>query len=402
MAVPRGVGENDRVGTWDEPAWKGEPAVAAYAARVRRGLRYMVGSAATATLAWVALVGLGGVFLSWLVVIGILAFPEVVLLLRRLAGMERRRAAAMLGTPIPEQYAPLYDTERQRSRLRRALTDPATWRDLAWLVAHAVAGIAPAVAVVTALPSPWWFLLTLAVIVFGAPWIAWLQASLARLLLKPSSRARLAARVEELSATRADALDAHGAELRRIERDLHDGAQARLVSVGLQLGIAEQKLGADPQAAARLVGEARDGANEALTELREVVRGIHPPILSDRGLAGAVSALVANTPVPVTVVSEETGRLPAAVESAAYFVVTEALTNMARHSGAARGDVHVVREGGTLVVEVRDDGHGGADESRGSGLAGIRRRVAAFDGHTTVTSPAGGPTVLRVEIPCGS
>jgi len=208
-------------------------------------------------------------------------------------------------------------------------------------------------------------------------------------------------RIQELTTSRAGAVDAQAAELRRIERDLHDGAQARLVALAMDLGMAEEKLEREPEAARQLVGEARAEARKALVELRELVQGIHPPVLSDRGLEAAVAALAARSPVPVTVSSEVPERAAAPVESAAYFTVAEALTNAAKHSNASRIDVRLSRRGGILVVEVDDDGAGGADPA-GGGLTGLRRRVEALDGRLSVFSPPGGGTQLRAELPCGS
>jgi signal transduction histidine kinase len=208
-------------------------------------------------------------------------------------------------------------------------------------------------------------------------------------------------RVEVLEASRAGAVDAQEAELRRIERDLHDGAQARLVALGMSLGMAEQKLQTDPEAVQQLIAEARHGATEALEELRVLARGIHPPILTDRGLGPAVAALTARSPLPSSVSVDVTRRPPAAVETAAYFVVAEALANVSKHAEASRVDVRITTEGGTLVAEVEDDGRGGAVIS-GNGLTGLRQRVEALDGTLMVTSPAGGPTTVRTELPCGS
>jgi signal transduction histidine kinase len=192
--------------------------------------------------------------------------------------------------------------------------------------------------------------------------------------------------------------------LRRIERDLHDGAQARLVSLSMRIGLAKRAYDRDPQAGRRLLDEAQEHAEEALAELRHVVRGIHPPILTDRGLAGAVRALAASSGLDVAVQADdldEGPRAPVAVESAAYFVVAEALTNAAKHSGSKRADVRLTRTRAGLRVVVRDAGKGGADspdtDAAGTGLAGMRRRVAALDGSFTLTSPAGG-TALDPEV----
>jgi signal transduction histidine kinase len=208
-------------------------------------------------------------------------------------------------------------------------------------------------------------------------------------------------RIDVLETTRAGAVDVQDTELRRIERDLHDGAQARLVALGMHLGMAEQKLSADPDAARGLVAEARLGVEEALRELRELARGIHPPVLADRGLEAAISALAHRSVIPVFVTADVPDRPPAAVETAAYFVTAEALTNAAKHAGATRIEVRIVREPKTLVVEIADDGHGGADPA-GSGLTGLRRRVEALDGKLTLVSPSGAGTTLRAELPCAS
>jgi signal transduction histidine kinase len=233
------------------------------------------------------------------------------------------------------------------------------------------------------------------------PWIcaglARSQARLARALLSPG---RLSARVTELAETRAAAIDAEAEELRRIERDLHDGAQAQLVALAIDLGLAEQKLEEDPVAARALLEAAQEGAKSAIAELRELVRGVHPAILSDRGLDGALAALAARLAIPVELEVEPGGRLAPAIETAGYFVVAEALTNVAKHSGARHALVSVRRDDGVLRIRVEDDGVGGADAARGSGLSGLERRVRALDGVLTVTSPPGGPTELVVEIPC--
>ncbi|WP_326556707.1 sensor histidine kinase [Micromonospora sp. NBC_01796] len=344
-------------------------------------------------------------------------------LARTLVGYEHRRATRYLHQEEDEEEA------------EPGPLDP---RRLGWLGLHPIAGIPFAAGVlllwlvaagVVVVPALWWGvpggrpltfvvpittwshallvppLLTagaLAVLRWGVPVLALAQARLNRALLAPGPGQSLARRVAELSESRAGALDAHAAELRRIERDLHDGTQARLVAIAIQLGVAQSRRAADPALADQLVGRARSGVEDALTELRAVVRGIYPPILADRGLSGAVHALAAACPVPLTLRIAPLGRLPAAVESAAYFVIAEALTNVARHSGASGAELHLEHPGDRLVVRLAEDGVGGADERRGTGLAGIRQRVAALDGRTELSSPPGGPTVLRVELPCVS
>jgi signal transduction histidine kinase len=241
---------------------------------------------------------------------------------------------------------------------------------------------------------------------FAAPWtsigLAEVQAALARKLLGPSRDAELHARVERAESTRSAAVDAAEAERRRIERDLHDGAQQRLVALAADLGAARERMTVDPQGGQQLVAQAHEEAKAALREIRDLVRGIHPVILEDRGLDAALSAVVARSPVPVRLTVDVHTRPPAAVESAAYFVVSEALTNVARHARATKAGVAIARAGDRLVIEVRDDGIGGADADVGTGLQGLRDRVGALKGSMYVISPPGGPTTISVELPCGS
>jgi signal transduction histidine kinase len=237
----------------------------------------------------------------------------------------------------------------------------------------------------------------------GYFWPVWPALGLALLVVVHAAvaYARREHRIERLEETRAGAVDVQEAELRRIERDLHDGAQARLVAVGMNLGMAEQAMQSDPAAAAELLAEARRGAGEALEELRVLARGIRPPILTDRGLEPAVAALTAHTPLTVEVSVDVPSRYPSAVETAAYFTVAEALANAIKHGNADRVDIRIAASDDRLVVEVVDDGDGGADSS-GPGLTGLRQRAEALDGTLQVESPAGGPTTVRAELPCAS
>ncbi|MDX6259590.1 MAG: hypothetical protein QOH84_1278 [Kribbellaceae bacterium] len=266
----------------------------------------------------------------------------------------------------------------------------------------------------------WWKALTLGPlqILMGIGFLGWVAPATARGhakavlgLLAPSAQeletARLSQRVEELTRTRAGAVDSHGAELRRIERDLHDGTQAQLVSLAMRIGIAKQVMADDPEKAAKLLDDARDGAEQAMTELRGVLRTMYPPILADRGLAGAVSALCARSPIPVELRVAELGTVPAPVEAAAYFVVAESLTNISKHSAAGHVDVLLERRGPELYLAVTDDGIGGARVNeqadllgRGSGLHGMVHRVEAIDGRIELASPIGGPTTVEVILPC--
>jgi signal transduction histidine kinase len=210
----------------------------------------------------------------------------------------------------------------------------------------------------------------------------------------------LARRVDGLTRSRTDATEAAVAELRRIERDLHDGAQARLVAVGMSLRAAEQLMIANPEAALALVTEARETSSRAIDDLRDLVRGIYPPVLADRGLADAVRALALDAVLEVAVDVDLPGEPPMPVAAAVYFAVAETLTNAARHAGACAVQVSVEHADGLLRATVTDDGHGGADVARGTGLAGVERRLATFDGILAVSSPVGGPTIVVIEVPC--
>jgi signal transduction histidine kinase len=227
-----------------------------------------------------------------------------------------------------------------------------------------------------------------------------LGAQTAAVMLASPGSAEMAQRIETLETSRAGAVDVQDSELRRIERDLHDGAQARLVALGMSLGMAEQKLAEDPDRVGELLAEARVGAEQALRELRDLARGIHPPVLADRGLEAALTALANATPMHVTLAVDVPQRPPSSVESAAYFVAAEALANAAKHARADWLDIRIARVGTKLEVEIRDDGLGGADPN-GSGLLGLRRRVQALDGRLEVASPPGGPTTIYAELPCG-
>ena len=230
--------------------------------------------------------------------------------------------------------------------------------------------------------------------------VAGTDAAVARsLLFSGGPEDRLRAELTEVAASRARLADAFEAERRRIERDLHDGAQQKLVALTMQLGLA--RLDLPPRsAAAQAVTAAHEQAKQLMADLRDLIHGIQPQILTDLGLPAALSELADQAPVPVTVYSALTGRLPGQAENTAYFAAAEALTNVAKHSGAASASVTARAADGILVLEVRDDGRGGADPARGSGLTGLADRVAVAGGRMLLSSPPGGPTVLRVEIPC--
>jgi signal transduction histidine kinase len=370
----------------------------------------------------------------------LLGFPVLVLtaiVLRALANAERARARLVVGEPLVVRY-------RQPgrpgfvARVRVVFTDAQNWRDFVWALLLLPIGIAGFTIAVTAIgvvlglifaPAWTWALwhssdppdlglfhvhdigtafvatgIGIAALPLGLALVrgsAALSGVLAQALLAPRTE-ELEERVEVLQATRAGAVDAAAAELERIERDLHDGAQARLVAIAMDLGLAQQKLDEDPEQARKLMAEARDGASAALVELRDLARGIRPALLAERGLGEAVRAFAARSPVPATVTTDlGDRRMPEPVESAAYFVVAEALANVAKHAGARRATVSLARRGGLLEVLVVDDGNGGANPD-GGGLRGLRARVEALDGTLGVASPAGGPTMLRAELPCVS
>lgn len=373
--------------------------------------------------------------------IGFLALPYCTRAVRWLCDLNRR-AAAYSGVPVERPYRPEpeeieKDIVGWMRRCKWILTDPATWRDLLWLLLNCAVGLigfVPAALLYYAgeglflacgLWQPvadggqgrWYAFVTvgswpaaaaaglLALVVltgwvFLGPPVLRGYAYFVRFLLGPTRQSQLASRVQHLSETRSGALDIQAAELRRIERDLHDGAQARLVSLGLQLGAVDRTLSQDPEKARRLLRQARTSSVQALGELRDLVRGIHPPVLAERGLPDALRALGLASPLDVTVVVDLPGRLPDPVESAVYFAVSELLTNVLKHADAQRAEVIGWCEDGTLHVRVTDDGHGGANASAGSGLEGIRRRLASFDGVLGIDSPPGGPTVMKMELPC--
>ena len=347
----------------------------------------------------------------------------------------------------------LFDTREAAIRGQRdtwVRQDPASWRELAWMLTG------PPLAVVSLIPAvligvgffglvwqvlwwwPWAVPIGLTTGVWITPWYMWLGVAalvpaaaaipswvslpigfaiagvgsvlarpivrlrerVDRWLLAPTRATALAERVDRLTETRADAVDAQAAELRRIERDLHDGAQARLVAVGLGLATVEQLWETDPAAARELLAQTRESSVTALNELRNLVRGIHPPVLAERGLGDAVRAVALDQVVPIEVSVNLPGRFAAPVESAAYFAVCEALANAARHAAATAVDIDLAYADGRLVIQVRDNGRGGADPALGSGLVGLRKRLGTFDGTLVVDSPPGGPTLLRMELPC--
>ncbi|WP_420037861.1 sensor histidine kinase [Streptomyces sp. cg28] len=369
--------------------------------------------------------------------VGVLTTPWVLDLVRHWANWRRVVAAEWSGVRIPATYRPLPSAQivGKVERCRLMLIDPATWRDLRWLLVDMTAGFVTALvpaalvlypfegyAIAAGLwrvlaPTGYWYgfvpitgqesallaaalgTVILAVGIFTAPHLLKVHFQLTRAALTPSG-GELADRVAVLTETRRDAVDTSAAELRRIERDLHDGAQARLVAMGMDLGTVEALIEKDPAKAKELLAQARQSSADALAELRDLVHGIHPPVLAERGLGDAVRALALRLPVATEVEVDQAGRADAPVESAAYFAISEALTNAVKHAGADRIWVDISHADGHLRVAVTDNGKGGAVIRDGGGLGGVERRLATFDGVLAVSSPAGGPTMVTMEIPC--
>ncbi|GLY68151.1 sensor histidine kinase [Amycolatopsis taiwanensis] len=391
---------------------------------------HLIGGLGTAILAVGALLALIVTALMCLVGVGFLLAPFVPRAVRVIADRERARLSRwdteIIGpAPVP-------------ARLGAAVKDPAVRRELGWASWHATGGLAvgligvtlPLYVVTNGTFPLWWHLVPpekssdslelvqvhstrdalwvsllglgwLVVVFVVLPGMARLQAWPGRRLLSPEPGADLALRVAQLTATRAAALDAHSAELRRIERALHDGAQNRLVAVNVLLGASRRALARDPSDAHAILDRAQNSAEEALGELRRVVRSILPPGLADRSLPDALTGLAASCPVDCRIDADLPRRCAASVEATAYFVVAEALTNIAKHSYARQANVRLRYADDELRLEITDDGRGGADEHSGSGIVGMRRRIEAVDGEFSLVSPAGGPTTLTVSLPCG-
>ncbi|HWU06950.1 MAG TPA: sensor domain-containing protein [Streptomyces sp.] len=372
--------------------------------------------------------------------VGLVTTPPLMEAVRKHADQRRRLAGAWSDVripvpcrPFPKDLRPGFTGLVERTTL--LLKDPATWRDLRWLLLDMTAGYVLLILAFALLAFPvegfvlaaglwrvfedntYWYGfvpvssqatglaaagLGAAVFVIGlraAGPLLRLHFVLARSALAPT-QGELAQRIDRLTETRHEAVDTAASELRRIERDLHDGAQARLVAMGMNLGTIEALVEKDPAQAKKLLAMARASSAEALTELRDLVRGIHPPVLAERGLGDAVRALALRLPVTSEVTVELAGRAEAPVESAAYFAVSETLTNVVKHADADRIWVDLHHAEGMLRISVTDNGKGGAVVGTGSGLSGIERRLGTFDGVLAVSSPAGGPTMVTMEIPC--
>ncbi|HVX45362.1 MAG TPA: sensor domain-containing protein [Mycobacteriales bacterium] len=399
----------------------------------------------TCLLGWIFFgAAVAALFFSTLTVVIWIGLPLLALslvLIRAMGSSGRALAGGLMGRPIETPYRPL-PPAGWLARLRTRIADPATWKSLAWvavapftsfgwLVAAAILGL-PGGMYATAwiwfrwLPDrrmdytsigDWtlvvdntrtglaWAVPAAVVLMLGALLVRTggrIHVVMTAALLGPSERARLRNRALALEQSRRRVVDAAEEERRRIERDLHDGTQQRLVSMALELGRARELLRSDPDGAEAFLASAHEESKRAIAELRNLVRGIHPAVLTDRGLDAAISALVGRSPVPVEVTARLTGARDENAETVAYFVIAEALTNIAKHARATRAWVAVERVGRHLILEIRDDGAGGAAITPGGGLAGLADRVSGVDGTLEVSSPPGGPTVLRVELPCAS
>jgi signal transduction histidine kinase len=426
MSVVDGDGRPERRG--DDLSWPARFARVGWRGQTWLNLAYLLLTFPTGVAYFVVLVvGIAaGVGLAVLV-IGLVILLATLAAWRGMAAIERGIARALLGVVIAQppdrRGIPL------PQRVGRWLRDPVTWKSLVFVALKFPLGIAtfgivaclgffalvltfaPLIVLVTPITVFGWIVesplqalpLTIAGLIADllllhlGNGLAWLWGLFARVMLGPST-VQLRARVDDLRDARARIIAAADAERRRIERDLHDGAQQRLVALSLTLGLAETRLG-DPKAVAPLIAQAREEAQLAVQELRELASGIHPALLSDRGLGPALEALAARAPVPTSVDGVPDERLPAPIESAAYFVTAEALTNVAKYARAESASVTVQVEHGRVYLTVRDDGVGGADLEAGTGLRGLRDRVEALDGSLDVHSPTGEGTVITAEMP---
>lgn len=365
------------------------------------------------------------VVITLVYVVGALLLAGFVLAGLLVSRLERRRLRIIDDNPIENPHR-TPDHPGWRSWVWTRVREPITWRELAFTLVSAVAlwwidavflalGLFPialtvggviTVAAGTTGDDVWASLLVALVglvlfPVMAYPVTAWAaaRAEITRAVVAPKET-ELGRRLTAVTSSRARLVDAFEVERRRIERDLHDGTQQRLVALGVELGLAKLDLPKDSETYAR-VDAAQRQATEALQELRELVRGVYPQLLVERGLEAAAEDLAGRTPVPITVEVALPRRLPPAVETTTYFAISEALANVAKHAAAEHGSVKVRLETDVLVAEVTDDGAGGADPEQGSGLSGLVDRLAVLDGRLFVSSPPGGPTVVRIEVPCG-
>ncbi|MFF0539512.1 sensor histidine kinase [Streptomyces coelicoflavus] len=325
-------------------------------------------------------------------VIGLPLLAAGLLGARQLGKLERARARALLGVRVDEPSPLPWRSGRGIfAQLWMSLKDPVGWRTVLYDVIRFPWGVLTFAVTLTSLFVLW------PVLPFIARGLTNVDRAMVRGLLSPSDE--LERRIAELESDRGIVVDTAAADLRRIERDLHDGAQARLVNLAMGLGLAKEKLLEDPDAAAAMVDEAHGEVKLALQELRDLARGIHPAVLTDRGLDAALSSVASRCTVPVKVTADLTERPAAAIEGIAYFTVSELLQNVSKHSGARSASVEVWRSSDRLLIQVEDDGHGGARLDGGTGMRGLAERLSAVDGLFVVDSPEGGPTTVTAELP---
>ncbi|RSN51444.1 histidine kinase [Streptomyces sp. WAC 04229] len=325
-------------------------------------------------------------------VIGLPLLAAGLLGARQLGKLERARARALLGVRVEEPSPlPLHGGGGFFPQLWMALKDPVGWRAVLYDFMRLPWGVVTFVITLTSLFVLW------PVLPFIARGLANADRAMVRALLSPSDE--LERRIAELESDRGVVVDTAAADLRRIERDLHDGAQARLVNLAMGLGLAKEKLLEDPDAAAAMVDEAHGEVKLALQELRDLARGIHPAVLTDRGLDAALSSVASRCTVPVRVAVDLAERPAPAIEGIAYFTVSELLQNVSKHSGARSASVEVWRSSDRLLIQVGDDGRGGARLDAGTGMKGLADRLSAVDGLFVVDSPEGGPTAITAELP---
>ncbi|MEU6816641.1 sensor domain-containing protein [Streptomyces sp. NPDC046860] len=311
---------------------------------------------------------------------------------RLLGRLERARVRALLGVRVPEPSPlPFGRGGGAVRRLWTALRDPVGWRSMLYCLIRLPWGVLTFCTVLTSFFVLW------PVLGYLARGLANVDRALARALLAPSDE--LERRIAELESDRGLVVDTAAADLRRIERDLHDGAQARLVNLAMGLGLAKEKLHHDPETAARMVEEAHGEAKTALKELRDLARGIHPAILTDRGLDAALSHIATRCTVPVTLTVDLPTRPAPAIEGITYYTASELLQNISKHSHAHHATLDLRHTPHHLMLQIRDNGIGGADPGRGSGLAGLTERLGAVDGVLVIDSPPGGPTTITAELP---
>ncbi|WP_189317170.1 sensor histidine kinase [Streptomyces brasiliensis] len=365
----------------------------AYDAHTWREIAHLLVNLPVALLGFTYVVSV--LFVSGLLTVTVIGFPLLagaLLGARQLGKLERARARTLLGVRVDEPSPlPLAKGGGLLQRLWLALKDPVGWRTLLYDFIRLPWGILTFCIVLTGLFVLW------PVLPFVVRGLANVDRVLVRGLLSPSDE--LERRIAELESDRGVVVDTAAADLRRIERDLHDGAQARLVNLAMGLGLAKEKLMEDPDSAAAMVEEAHGEVKLALQELRDLARGIHPAVLTDRGLDAALSAVASRCTVPVKVTADLESRPAAAIEGIAYFTVSELLQNISKHSGARSASVDVWRTENRLLIQVRDDGRGGARLDGGSGMRGLAERLGAVDGLFVVDSPVGGPTVVTAELP---